>query len=65
MSGERCTRKRIDIDGENFYIVVGDSFVQATIPEENFSKNKRVREVVELLCEGITGVMEERNEANS
>jgi len=49
-----CVRKRIVIGGENFYLVVGQDFVTATVPYENRPENQKLREIVDELCKHIT-----------
>lgn len=52
-----CTRRRVVIGNENFYLLVGADFVMATIPHENRPDNMPLREIVEKLCEVITEMM--------
>ena len=54
---QTCVRRRVEIGGENFYVIVGKDFVQATIPHENRPDNMQLREVVEVLCGAITEMM--------
>lgn len=49
-----CTRHKVVIDGENFYLVVGENFCHATTPYENRPENEKTRRVVDTLCEEIT-----------
>jgi|WetSurMetagenome_2_1015567.scaffolds.fasta_scaffold432201_3 hypothetical protein len=56
---ENCTRKRITINGENYYLVVGRNFVMATIPAENRPDRLNERQIVETLCSEITEIMGE------
>lgn len=60
---EDCTRKAIEIDGENYYIVVGDVFVIPTVPRENDPLMTGTRKIVETLCLEISGLMERRKNA--
>lgn len=53
-----CVRRRVEIAGENFYVIVGHDFVQATIPHENRPDNLQLREVVEVLCGAISDIMQ-------
>ena len=48
--GEKCKRKRVEIGGENFYLVVGETFIEATVPAENRPDQKELREIVDTLC---------------
>lgn len=63
MSGLAGTgqRRRIEIGGENYYIIVtnGESgpHVCATCPRENAPERMETRQVVERLCETITEMM--------
>jgi len=59
---EKCTRQLVKIDGENYYIVVGDTFVFPTIPRENDPAMSKTRQIVETICGAITAVMENRSE---
>ena len=54
---ERCIRKRISINGENYYLVVGTSFVLTTIPAENRPERLKERQIVETLCSEITELL--------
>ena len=51
---ENCIRKRITINDENYYLVVGTDFVMATVPYENRPERMNERRVVETLCDEIT-----------
>ena len=57
-----CTRQMIEIGGEKIYIIVGDTFVQATVPRENSPEMSTTRDIVEAICGGITAVMEIRSD---
>lgn len=54
-------RRRIEIGGENYYIIVtnGESgpHVCATCPRENAPERREVRAVLEQVCETITEMM--------
>ena len=54
---ERCIRKRISINGENYYLVVGTTFVLATLPFENRPERLKERQIVETLCSEITELL--------
>ena len=58
-----CTRQMITIDGESYYIVVGETFVIATVPRENSPAMSKTRKIVDDICGAITAVME--NKASS
>ena len=57
MEEERCKRKVLVINGENFYLVVGKTFVDATIAHENRLENLELRMIVETLCQAATELM--------
>ena len=61
MSGEKCTRKRLEILGNNYYVVVGKTFAQVTVPFENDPKRKNERIVAEGICDGISEILREEN----
>ena len=54
-------RRRIEIGGENYYIVVthGDNgpHICATCPRENAPERREIRDVVERICEAVTGML--------
>ena len=54
-------RRRIEIGGENYYIIVtrGENgpHVCATCPRENAPENTHLRAVLETVCETITEIM--------
>ena len=54
-------RRRIEIGGENNYIIVtrGDNgpHVYATCPRENAPERREIRAVLETVCETITEMM--------
>jgi hypothetical protein len=54
IESDGCKRRRIEIGGENFYLVVGQNFVVCTVPHENRPENLQVRQIVETICETIT-----------
>ena len=55
---EICTRIKAEIGGENYYIMVGDKFVMATVPHENRPDQQKMRGIVDQICETITEGME-------
>ena len=59
MSGEDAVRRKVVIDGENFYLVIGKNFAHGTTPYENRPENEKVRRIVDTICEEITRVQEE------
>jgi len=52
-----CTRKRVVIDGEHYYIILGMDWVQVTVPRENDQAMDHTRTVAETLCREITELM--------
>ena len=56
MSGEDAVRRKVVINGENFYLVIGKNFAHATTPYENRPENEKVRRIVDTICEEITQV---------
>ena len=63
MNGETCLRKKIQVDGLNYYLIVGDDFVSATIPYENRPDHNEQRKLVDMICMEISTLMEARNTA--
>ena len=61
---ERCQRHKIQINGENFYLVIGKTFVCCTVPDENKAKTLLLRKIVDELCENISGIMEEKENSD-
>lgn len=55
-----CTRKRVEISGENYYLIVGSDWVMCTVPRENDPVMSETRKTVELLCEQITEILQMR-----
>jgi len=58
MSGDDC----IEIDGQNYYLVVGDSFVDLTMPHQNRPENVKQRMTLDKLCVEISQMMPKRHE---
>lgn len=61
---EDCTRVRVEIDGENYYITVGDDFIVPTVPRENHPTMFGTRRIVETLCKEISRIMRFRRGKN-
>ena len=57
MAGQDCIRHRVEIEGENYYITLGDDFVEATVPRENSPEQRRERQVASTMCRKITAMM--------
>ncbi|HBA73458.1 MAG TPA: hypothetical protein DCZ63_15085 [Geobacter sp.] len=57
-----CTRTLVKILGENWYLVVGETFVMVTGPRENDPAMSEKRIIAEELCGAITAQMEIRME---
>jgi hypothetical protein len=51
-------RRRVEIDGENYYIVVTPNSVTITTPFENRPENIQRRLVIDRLADEITATME-------
>ena len=58
LEGELCKRKVIEIKNENFYLIVGKNFIDATIAHENRPENLELRMIVETLCREATTLLE-------
>ena len=58
VEAEPCIRRRVEIDGDHYYILVGHRFVAASVPYENRPENLKQRQVIESLCAAITNCME-------
>jgi hypothetical protein len=56
-TAEDCTRKKVVINGENFYLIVGKEFIMCTIPRENDPNQSEVRSIVEQVCNAVSEVM--------
>jgi hypothetical protein len=62
VNGESCKRKRINIGGENFYLVVGKRFIDATVPHENRPENQDLRKTMDAVCAEATELLELLNQ---
>lgn len=51
---DACRRFKVVIDKENYYLTVGQNFVDATVPRENSRDNEKLRIIVDTLCSAIT-----------
>ena len=60
--GEECKRKRMEINGKNFYLVVGKDFIEATVPHENRPESLDLRNIVDTLCTEASELLRELNE---
>jgi len=56
MKGENAVRRKVMIDNEAFYLVIGKNFAHSTTPYENRPENEKVRRIVDTICEEITRV---------
>ena len=56
MEGEKAIRKRIEIDGENLYLIVWKTGAEATVPHENRPENLKLRIIVDKICSEITEI---------
>lgn len=55
-SYDKCVRIRERINGENYYITIGDDFVHFTVPRENDPNMSRERMSLEKIAELINKV---------
>ena len=51
-------RKRISLNGQNFYLIVTKTSVDCTVPYENRSGQRELRETVDRLCSEISELMQ-------
>jgi hypothetical protein len=58
MKGEDCIRRKITIEGENYYLMIGKTFLQATVPRENAPQQSQIRNIVEQICDTVTEVQQ-------
>lgn len=56
MKGDDAVRKKVIIDGENYYLTIGKNFAHGTTPYENRPENEKIRRIVDMVCEAITSV---------
>jgi hypothetical protein len=56
-----CKRHKVIIDDENYYLIVGKTFVEITCPFENRPENYEKRRLLNILCGEISKVMEIQN----
>ena len=54
---DRCQRRRVVIEGENFYEIVGDNFIFITVPYENRPERLKLRLEIEARCRAATLAM--------
>jgi hypothetical protein len=57
---EDCTKKTVIIEGENYYLLVGDDFAMVTVPRENDPMMSTTRMIAETICSEITELMQKR-----
>ena len=57
MKPQDCIRRVVEIEGENYYLLVGDHFAEVTVPRENDPTQTRERIVAETLFRKITALM--------
>lgn len=56
----RCIRKRVEINGENYYIIACDDYtIKATTPYENRPENMKERQVVDMVCDTVSSILKE------
>lgn len=51
---ERCTRKRISYQGENYYLTIGDKRIMAHFPNESAVSDANAKEFINLTCRLIS-----------
>ena len=56
---EPCIRRKVEINGENFYLIIGKEFLQCTVPRENAPGQSKVRNIIERICEEVSSVRSE------
>lgn len=49
-----CRRVRVKLNGENYYLTLGDDFILVTVPDENKFDRANERMLLESLCSGTT-----------
>lgn len=58
-------RRRVEIGGENYYILLSDEHLDITIPYENRKgANERQRVLINKLCKEVSKLMKLRNKEN-
>jgi hypothetical protein len=63
MSEEDCKRHRVELrNGDNFYFMMGENFIQCCPPNENRPENLKTRMLLDDFCDAITKVMGGSNE---
>lgn len=62
IGGDHCIRRRVEINGENYYIILGNTFAHATTPFENRPERMNERMIVEAVVGAISAMLEERDE---
>ena len=60
MDVEECIRTRFTFDGENFYLITGETFVDVTCPRENSPERRNIQAAMDAICRVIS---EQRMEA--
>jgi len=60
---EECKRHKVTLrNGENFYFIMGNDFIQCSPPFENRPENMKTRMLLDDFCDAITKVMGGSNE---
>lgn len=57
MEFEECKRHRITVDNENFYVIIGEKFIDIKGPYEHRPENKKLWETLHQICEGLTSIL--------
>jgi len=57
-------RRRVEINGENYYLLLSDNHIDITVPFENRPENVETRVLLNTLCKEISKLMKLRNSEN-
>lgn len=55
-----CIRKKVVIADENWYLIVGKTFVLPTCPRENDPAMTTTRSLIDFICEQISKILENK-----
>jgi len=55
---DACVRRKMVIDGEHFYLVVGKTFIQCVVPRENSPEQSKLRDTIETMCTHVTELLQ-------
>lgn len=62
---DRCLRKKVTIEGEDYYIIQGRYKVQVTVPRENSPERYKERKSVDILCQEVLNMANRLNQQES